>query len=119
MSDKNNDIYNENKHEHLIDVLFAALKNARDEGGLSLEEISQVIASVLEREEVESLAEELTKRAMEQNPLYKCMWCDKELDAEEYAEHLGICDKCLIKELEDKINTDSVERLKPDNENDF
>ena len=119
MSLKENDIYNEQRHEHLIDVLFAALKNTRDEGGLSLEEISQVIASVLEREEVESLTEELTKRAMEQNPLYKCIWCDKELDAEEYAEHLGICDKCLIKELEDKINTDSVERLKPDNENDF
>ena len=118
MSDKNNDIYNENKHEHLIDVLFAALKNTREQDGLTLEEISQVIASAL-GEDTQFLIKELGQRIMEQHPLYKCMWCEKELEEEEFSEHMGICDKCLIKELEDKINTDSVERLKPDNENDF
>ena len=118
MSLKENDIYNEQRHEHLIDVLFAALKNTRDEGGLSLEEISNVIASAL-GEDTQFLVKELGQRIMEQHPLYKCMWCEKELEEEEFSEHMGICDKCLIKELEDKINTDSVERLKPDNENDF
>ena len=109
---------NYNQKEMLINELSGAINNSRQQNGLTIEEISQVVANNL-GEDTPFLVKELEQRIMENHPLYKCQWCDKELEAEEFAEHMGICDKCIIKELEDKINTDFVEGIKPDDETDF
>jgi hypothetical protein len=103
----------ENHKELLINVLVAAIQNTRKEPGLSLEEISQAIVNNLEIEETQSLAIELQKRIMEQHPLFICQWCEKDLTEEEFGEHMGICQQCLDRELEEEINTDLVNDNKP------
>jgi uncharacterized CHY-type Zn-finger protein len=116
MSNKQNDI-----HLEMLEQEFATtLNNVRDdELGLSLKDISIVVAKILDYYELKSLAMELLDRMLEKHPLGICQLCKEDLTQEEFDKHKGLCFRCHDKYIEDKINTEIVEGLKPDNETDF
>lgn len=119
MSNEQNTKWYENKKEFLVHELFSLIKKTREQEGLTIEEISNVIKSAM-GEDTQFLIKELQKREMESHPLFKCQFdCGKELTEEEFAEHMGICNECRDKYIEDKINTDFIEGVKPDNETDL